>query len=75
LREDKPIEIHNILEIETISEEKIMHLKFFKEIRGIKNIKRFRPLFKKIWLMVKKDKMRKLIKKFTDWETHLLPLT
>jgi hypothetical protein len=53
------------LETETTSEDKTMLLKFFKEIRGIKMIKRFRLLFKTIWLMMKKEKMRTLIKKFT----------
>jgi hypothetical protein len=63
-----------ILEIETISEDKIIHLKFFREIREIERIKRFKPLSKTIWLMMKKEIMKKQIKKFIVWGTHLLPL-
>jgi hypothetical protein len=58
---------------EMISEDKIMHLKFFKEIRGIERIKRFKPLSKTIWLIIKKERMRKKIKKFIFGGTHLLP--
>jgi hypothetical protein len=47
------------------SEDKIMLPKLFKEIKGAYMIKRFRLLFKTIYLMMKKEKRRRLINKFT----------
>jgi hypothetical protein len=65
LREDKLTETHKILETWVISEDKIMLLRSFKEIRGIEMTKRSRLLFKITWLMMKKEKMKDHIKKFT----------
>jgi len=38
LKGDKEIETPKILEIETISEDKTIHLKFFREIREIESV-------------------------------------
>jgi hypothetical protein len=59
LKGDKQIETLNILETEIISEDKTIHLKLYREIKEIEKIKKFKLLYRTIWLMMKREIMRK----------------
>jgi hypothetical protein len=77
LEENIPIGTHRILIIEVTLEYQIILLRSFQEIQEIYigMIKKFKPLSKKILLLMKKERMKKLILKFIALVTTLHPLT